>query len=294
MNHVQLSRIIHGHWRLHEWNFTPQELLTFTKKLIELGVTTLDHADIYGNYSCEALFGNALRLDSKLRSQIQLISKGGIKMRSSNYPERKVKYYDYSAAEICATVDRSLHNFGTDYLDVFLLHRPSPFIDPEEVAKAFDILKTAGKVLEFGVSNFSPRQLESLQRFVSVHLRYNQVEISPLELEFFTSETSFYCQQQQIIPLAWSPLGGGKLFDETDPTAIRVRKTLLEIGEKIGAKSLEETAYAWILAHPLTIHPIVGSGKIDRIEFAVNATKLKLTTEDWFAIYSAALGHEVP
>ena len=180
---LEVSRIVLGMWRLLDWNKTDQELLSFIQESIETGVSTFDHADIYGNHECEAAFGKVMKNESALRDQMQLVTKCGIKLNTSKFPERKVKYYDYSASYIVSQVEESLKNLQTDYIDVLLLHRPSPFFNPEEVAKAFDQLKSSGKVLHFGVSNFLPLQLESLQAYVEEPLVTNQIEISAYSLE---------------------------------------------------------------------------------------------------------------
>ncbi|HQB79099.1 MAG TPA: aldo/keto reductase, partial [Tenuifilaceae bacterium] len=153
-SNLSISRVVHGHWRLSDWNLTPQQLLSLVQGAMEIGVTTFDHADIYGGYTCEQLFGNALALKPELRPQLQIVTKCGIKLMSPKYPERTVKHYDYSYAHIVDSVNASLKNFGTSYIDLLLLHRPAPFINPEEVAKAFSVLGQSGKVLQFGVSNF--------------------------------------------------------------------------------------------------------------------------------------------
>jgi len=210
---LELSRIIQGHWRLADWNFKPHELLELTEKVYELGITTFDHADIYGDYSCEHLFGEALALKKELREKIQIISKCGIMLVSKKYPHRKVKYYDYSYEHIVTSVNTTLKKLNTDYLDLLLLHRPAPFFDPEEVSRALNHLKSEGKVLHFGVSNFTPEQFEMLSSYVDQKLVTNQVEISPYCLENFENGNMNYFLKERIKPMAWSPLAGGKLLN---------------------------------------------------------------------------------
>src|SRR6056297_1586106 len=182
---LHLSRIVHGHWRLLDWNTDAQSLLNLTQQAIELGITSFDHADIYGDYGVESAFGKALSLKKALRKDIQIISKCGIKLLSEKYPDRKVKHYDYSAGHIIASVENSLKNLQTDYIDLLLLHRPAPFLDPAEVAEAFSKLHKSGKILHFGVSNFKPEQFEMLESYTDQPLVTNQVEISPVCLEHF-------------------------------------------------------------------------------------------------------------
>lgn len=291
---LELSRITHGHWRLAEWKLSNQEILTLIEQVYELGITTFDHADIYGDYSCEKLFGDALNLKKSFRDNIEIVTKCGIKLVSGKFPERKLKYYDYSYEHIIESVNRSLTNFGTDYIDLLLLHRPAPYFDPEEVAKAFDHLKISGKVLHFGVSNFNPSQFEMLNNYLDDKLLTNQVEISPYCLENFENGNMDFFLNEKINPMAWSPLGGGKIFDHKDEKGLRLKKALSIIAKELNIDSTDTIAYSWLLNHPASIIPIVGTGKIERIKNAVEALKIKLTTEQWYKIYTASLGNEVP
>ncbi|UOY91102.1 aldo/keto reductase [Ectobacillus sp. JY-23] len=291
---VKFSRIVHGLWRLTEWNMTDAEVVQLIEQCMELGITTFDHADIYGDYTCETLFGQALRQKPSLRENMQIVTKCGIKLLSDKYPERTVKYYDTSKEHIIKSVEQSLRNLQTEYIDVLLIHRPDPFMNPAEVAEAFRQLRQEGKVLQFGVSNFLPSQFDMLSAHVDEPLVTNQIEISALQLEHFGNGTLDKCQETRIAPMAWSPLAGGSIFRDSSERAERVRSVLEKIGTEIGATSLDEVLYAWLLQHPARIMPIVGSGKLERIQSAVNATKLSMTTHQWFEIYTASMGHEVP
>ena len=169
-DNLSLSRIVHGYWRLRDWDLSAEQLLKLIEQVLELGITSFDHADIYGNHTCEAYFGRALALKPELREKMELISKCGIKMATDYNPELDIKIYDYSTEYIIKQAETSLKNLGTDRLDLLLLHRPAPFFNPEEVAKAFDQLKSSGKVLNFGVSNFSPAQFDTLQSYLDMPL----------------------------------------------------------------------------------------------------------------------------
>jgi len=291
---LEISRIIHGHWRLLDWELSNNELLKLTEQCIDLGITTFDHADIYGNYSCEKLFGNALKLDKTIRNKIQIITKCGIKLVSKKFPNRQLKYYDYSFDYIVKSVKNSLENFGTDYIDILLLHRPSPFFNPEEVAKAFVYLKQSGKVLHFGVSNFTPQQFGPLQSFVAIPLVTNQVEISPYCLEHFDNGNIDYFLQHNIKPMAWSPLAGGNLLHPQDEKGKRIYKALSEVAETLNIKHIDQIVYSWLLKHPVSILPIIGTGKIERLQLAVKSLSLKMSLEQWFKIYTASIGKKVP
>jgi predicted oxidoreductase len=277
-----------------DWNKTDQELLSFINESIEAGVTTFDHADIYGNHECEAAFGKVMKNQSALRGQMQLVSKCGIKLATDKFPDREVKYYDYSAAYIISQAEESLKNLETDYLDVLLLHRPSPFFNPEEVAKAFDHLKSNGKVNHFGVSNFLPLQLESLQAHLNEPLVTNQIEISPYCLEHFENQNLDYLIGKQIVPMAWSPLAGGELLQPKTDKGTRAFKAIQKVAQEIGESQLDKVIYQWLLMHPAQIIPILGTGKIERIKTAIASLDIKMSLEQWFEIYIAALGQELP
>ena len=291
---LEVSRIVLGMWRLLDWNKTDQELLSFIQESIETGVSTFDHADIYGNHECEAAFGKVMKNESALRDQMQLVTKCGIKLNTSKFPERKVKYYDYSASYIVSQVEESLKNLQTDYIDVLLLHRPSPFFNPEEVAKAFDQLKSSGKVAHFGVSNFLPLQLESLQAYVEEPLVTNQIEISAYSLEHFENQNLDYLISKKIRPMAWSPLAGGELLTPKTEKGARLLQAVKIVAQELGVSQTEQILYQWLLMHPSGIIPILGTGKIERIKTAVDSFQIKMSLEQWFQIYIASTGKELP
>jgi predicted oxidoreductase len=290
---LSFSRLIHGLWRLAEWNYSKEETLSLIEFCLENGITTFDHADIYGSYTCEKLFGDALKLKPELRDQMEIVTKCGIKLVSKNRPNHRIKHYDTSKKHIIESVHRSLKNFQTDYIDVLLIHRPDPFMNPEEVAEAFTQLKKEGKVRYFGVSNFKRSQFNMLQSYLDFPLVTNQIEISVFNLENMEDGTLDLCQEKRIPPMAWSPLAGGKIFTSEDEKVVRLRDTLEKVKEEIGARTIDEVMYAWLLAHPARIMPIVGSGKEERIERAVRALSLSVDRQQWFEILQSSRGHEV-
>lgn len=291
---LSLSRIVHGMWRLNDWNMSYEELRHFVHQAMDLGITTFDHADIYGNHTCEALFGNAVGDDKALRDSMQLVTKCGIKLTTDKFPERKVKYYDYSESYMIKQVEQSLENLKTDRIDLLLLHRPSPFMDGHEVASAFDKLHASGKVLHFGVSNFLPLQFDSLQSYVNQQLLTNQIELSVAALEHFENNNLDYLQAKRIKPMAWSPLAGGSLFNPKTKKEQRLRQILQEIAAENGIDSIDKVMYRWLLMHPAGIMPIVGSGNIKRLKTAVESQNVTLTLEQWFQIYIASQGRDLP
>lgn len=290
---LSFSTLIHGYWRLTEWGYTDKQVEELLMKGVDLGVTTIDHADIYGDYECEAAFGKVLRDNPGLRDKIELVSKCGIMLKSDKFPDRYVKYYDYSYNHIVQSVENSLSNLKTDRLDALLLHRPSPIYDPQAVARAFEDLKASGMVRYFGVSNFTPQQTETLQSYCSDKLITNQIEISVASLEHFENGNIDYLLQQRMHPMAWSPLAGGKLFGPK----VKDYVDLLEVMTKVGRRmetDIVGVMYAWLFKHPVGIMPIIGSSRMDRVEEAVNALELEMSDQDWFLIYQSTLGHEVP
>ncbi|MBC8320910.1 MAG: aldo/keto reductase [Bacteroidetes bacterium] len=290
---LEFSRVVHGHWRLADWRMSNQELLKLTEQAIELGVTTFDHADIYGDYSCERLFGKALNLKKEIRNHIQIITKCGIKLASNKFPLREHKIYDYSFEHIVSSVDNSLKSLRTDYIDLLLLHRPAPFFNPEEVAMAFSSLKKSGKALHFGVSNFNPLQFEMLNSYTDEKLVTNQVEISPYCLENFENGNIDFFLKIEIMPMAWSPLAGGKLINPQNEKGQRIYRALSEVAEELNVDILAKIIYSWLLNHPASIIPIVGTGKIERIKFAVEALNINMSLTQWYKIYTASTGKEL-
>lgn len=289
-----LPRIVHGMWRLIDWQWSVNETVNFVESAIELGVNTFDHADIYGNYECEKEFGHIFRHKPSLRFDVQLITKCGIKLVSNKFPSRKVGHYDTSYHHIIESVERSLKNFNTDYIDLLLIHRPDPFMNPDETAAAFELLFKQGKVLNFGVSNFLPSQFELLQSRFSNRLITNQIEISPAHLEHFQNGNIDFLMKERISPMAWSPLGGGEIFNPQTAIAKKLKLKLEEMASLLGLNSIDKLVYAWILSHPAKIIPVVGSGKLERLKIAVEALNVILTTEQWFEILIEGQGHPVP
>ena len=293
-NDLSYSRLIHGLWRLSDWNQSKQETLSLIEHNMERGITTFDHADIYGNYTCEELFGEALSLKPSLREDMEIVTKCGIVLPSENRPEHKTHHYNTSKAHIISSVERSLQNLHTDYIDTLLIHRPDPFMDGEEVAEAFIQLKNEGKVRSFGVSNFKDHQWSMLQSFLPFDLITNQIELSAYQLENFEDGTLNLCQEKRVAPMAWSPLAGGDVFNAENEKAARLRDTLSSVQQEIGADGIDQVLYAWLLNHPAKIMPIIGSGKTDRIDRAVKSLELELNHDQWFDILQSSMGHDVP
>ncbi|PLR19883.1 oxidoreductase [Pantoea endophytica] len=283
------SPLIAGYWRLMEWGMTPQHVVQFIEHHLALGITTVDHADIYGDYQCEAAFGAALRLAPGLREKLQIVTKCGIATRAK--PEHRIGHYITEASHILHSAENSLRHFHTDYLDLLLIHRPDPLMDADEIAEAFTALHQSGKVRHFGVSNFTASQFTLLQSRLPFSLVTNQLEISPLEQTSLLDGSLDQCQQNRIRPMAWSCLGGGRLFN--DPHYQPLRDELEQVKQEIGASNIEQVVYAWVMKLPSRPLPIIGSGKIERVKEAVGACQLTLDRQQWFRIRKAAIGYDV-
>lgn len=289
----ELSRFVAGMMNLTAWGMTARERLDFLHAALELGLTSFDHADIYGGYGCEQAFGEALALEPALRDRIELISKCGIMLRAAARPANRIKHYDTSYAHIVASVERSLANLHTDHLDLLLLHRPDPLMDVDESARALTDLVRSGKVRHVGVSNFPPAQVALLASRLDLPLVTNQIEISVLHLEPFLDGTLADCQVRRIAPMAWSPLAGGRIFSGGGPREARLRAALQRVGGSHDA-TVDQVALAWLLRHPARILPLLGSGRVARLASAVAAESVDLSRQQWFEIWEASTGAEVP
>lgn len=292
-NTFEFAPLTVGTMRIGDWGakLSTKETEAFIEGCLELGLTDFDHADIYGGYTTESDFGKALKANPALKTKVKLITKCGIKMISENRPDHKIKSYDLGADHIIKSVENSLNSLQVDYLDVLLLHRPDLLIDPEEVAEVFENLKKQGKVLNFGVSNFTTSQFELLSSFTP--LITNQIEISVQHLNAFNDGTLDQCMLKNIKPMAWSPLGGGGILGEaSDEKSVRIRKIVEELAQKYGAGT-DQILIAWLLKHPAGIIPVLGTSRTERIKSAFDSLKIKLTREEWYQLLEASVGHEV-
>ncbi|GAB2551172.1 aldo/keto reductase [Rhodanobacter koreensis] len=290
IEHLELSPVVAGLWRLTEWNLSVSQRVRWIEQALELGITSFDHADIYGDYRAEALFGEALKAAPALRGHMQLVTKCGIRLRSTQRPYR-VNHYDTSATYVRTQVEQSLVNLHTEQLDLVLIHRPDYLMDAPALADTFATLTREGKVAHWGVSNHTASQFALLHQHHP--LATNQVELSVLSMDALGDGTLDQAQQLGLRPMIWSPLGGGRLFHGADAQVARLRAEMEPIAARLGI-GLATLAYAWILRHPSRPHPITGSGRIDGLRDAVAALGVKLDAEDWYAIWTASKGYAVP
>jgi predicted oxidoreductase len=285
----EVSRLALGFGSAVRWGKNTREMLEYIRRCVYLGVTTLDNAAIYGDGVCETLLGDALALEPSLRDQVELVTKCSI-----GRWETKLYHYDTSKAHILWSVEQSLAKLQTDRVDLLLIHRPDPLMDADEVAEAFTQLRQAGKVLHFGVSNFTPSQFELLASRLDFPLVTNEIQFSVMYLSTWYDGTLDLCQRLRISPLAWSPLGGGRLFHEETKWSERLRGRVYAVGEALDGASLDQVALAWILKHPAKMVPILGTGKIEHMRSAVQAEALELSREQWFRIWIASTGKRLP
>ena len=287
---VHLSPIVAGMWRLRDWKLDTPALVRWIEEALALGITSFDHADIYGGYSVEAMFGEALGAARGLRDRLQIVTKCGIKNVSPARPAHTLKCYDSSRSHVVSSVENSLRALRTDRIDLLLIHRPDALMDPDELAETFRELQHAGKVLNFGVSNHAPSQFALLQR--RFPLETNQIEFSPLQMAALDDGTLDQATDLGLPPMVWSPLAGGKLFRGDDERAARVRSVLEQLG-RARSVSAATMAYAWIRRHPSLPVPITGSGRVEALREAVAATQVRMTSEEWYQVWRASMGRDV-
>ena len=291
---LQFSRLIYGMWRLAEdADTSPKHVQAKIEACLEQGITTFDQADIYGGYRSEKVLGEALKTAPQLRSQMEIVTKCGILLNTDAYPERRLKYYDTGARHIIDSVDQSLANMAIDYIDSLLIHRPDPFMVHRETGAALDDLVATGKVRSIGVSNFKPHDWDLLQSAMSNQLVTNQLEISVLEHVAFTNGDIAFHQQKDIAPMAWSPLGGGALFDRSRADLEGLQSCLNRIADEQEV-GMDAVAVAWLLAHPANILPVMGTNNLERIQKMASATTVEVDRQTWFEIYVAATGQDLP
>lgn len=251
-------------------------------------VTTFDHADIYGGYTTEAEFGNAFSISGIDRNDIQLITKCGIQYVTETR-NNQVKHYNYSKDYIIWSAEESLKNLKTDYLDLFLLHRPSPLMRPHEIAEAITMLKQQGKIKQFGVSNFTSSQVDLISNDIDISA--NQIEFSLTEHSAMHNGILDQMMIKNITPMSWSPLGN--VFREDNEQTRRIHKQLGLLMDKYGATE-DQLLLAWIFKHPSNIHPVIGTTTKNRIVDAAMASTIDLDLEDWFLMLTTSQGHKVP
>jgi predicted oxidoreductase len=296
-NGQTFSRMVYGVWRLSEAQDTSVNAnLARIDSCLAQGITTFDHADIYGDYRCEALFGEAIKARPTLRDQIEIVTKTDIMLMSKSWPNTRVKHYDTTPAHVNASVERSLQRIGVDVIDLLLVHRPDPLMDPDATGACLDALIDSGKVRGIGVSNFMPWDVDLLQSRMKHRLQTNQIELGLLNTVPFVDGQLAYAQTQRTPLMAWSPLGGGRLHTEATKQGTSAARLAPRLAQLAQAHGVDESAVAiaWLLHHPIGVMPVMGSNRLDRIAQFSDATKVPMDRQTWYDLYELANGHEVP
>jgi predicted oxidoreductase len=276
------SRIIAGAWRWHTVSGKTFEQLVKTS--LEQGINAFDHAAVYGDYGNEKIFGDFIARESSTRDKMKLITKCGIQLLSKHRPKNRIKHYDTSKEHIVESAENSLRLLQTDHIDLLLIHRPDPLMSPQGVAEAFSKLKQEGKVLHFGVSNFTTGQFDLLQSNLSFPLVTNQIEISLGRIDSLFNGDVDLLMKHKASPMAWSPLAGSKLMTE--------ERTWFSMATKYNA-TYSQLALAWLLKHPSSIFPIIGTTQPERVIECSNSTELELDRQDWFEMLKWVVGKDV-
>ncbi|SMF21311.1 Predicted oxidoreductase [Alteromonadaceae bacterium Bs31] len=295
-NGPEVSRFIAGYWRLNSWGMSTQQILAFIQQHLELGITTVDHAMVYRS---EQAFGQALALQPSLRENLEIVSKCGIRPAGFGpLGAQAINHYDSSKGAIVESVDASLSNLQTEYLDLLLIHRPDFLMNPEEIAEIFLQLKQSGKVRYFGVSNFNVAQMDLLQSAVSKlipeGLVSNQIEFSPYNLHALYDGVLEQCHRYKITPMLWSCLAGGKLLSPEDDKGELLKQNLQIVADELNIEDIEAVAYAWVMTPPHNSLPLLGTSKIANMRKAIAAEQISLSREQWYRIWEASTGHPVP
>lgn len=292
----EFSRLVLGTWRLLDdaATRTPEGVLALVRAGLDCGITTVDTAEIYGRYEVEAALGQALQRDPGVRSKLEIVTKCGIYVPHAGAPQRRTAHYNATAAQIVASAEQSLRRLGVETLDLLLVHRPDWLTTHEETAAGLNQLLAAGKIRAAGVSNYLASQFEALGAFMDRPLATNQVEFSPFCVTPIHDGTFDQAQRLKFAPMAWSPLGGGRLFDPADAAAERLRAAMSAMALRYDGATPDALAHAWVLAHPSRPVSILGTNKPERVASSARADSIQLDREDWYALWEAAQGRKIP
>jgi len=296
-NGRSLSRMAYGVWRLSEaQDCSVNANLARIDACLAQGITTFDHADIYGDYRCEALFGEAIKARPELKDQIEIVTKTDIMLLSSQWPDTRVKHYDTSPAHVRASVERSLSRIGVDVIDLLLIHRPDPLMDAQAMGTCLDSLIDSGKLRGVGVSNFMPWDVDLLQSCMKHKLQTNQLELSLLNTAPFINGQLAHAQQHRMPVMAWSPLGGGRLHSQAGTAGTAAARLAPKLAALAQASGTDTTAVAmaWLMHHPVQVLPVMGTNQLERIARFGDAARVPMDRQTWYELYELANGHEVP
>ena len=290
----EFSRMVYGTWRLLDTQPTAQEINKRLHVCLDLGITTIDTAEIYGRYAVEERLGAALALSPGLRDKLEIVTKAGIYVPCPQHPERRTAHYDATGPRLSQSLEKSLRLLGTDHVELFLVHRPDWLTRADDTAAGLNQLLRSGKIRSAGVSNYSASQFDLLNAQMEQPLVTNQIEFHLLNPEPINDGTLHQCEKLGVLPMAWSPLAGGRLFDPSHPAAARLAAAATSLSARYHGATLEQLAYAWIMAHPSGPLPVIGTNKLERIQSAAKADCIVLEREDWYALWEAAQGRKIP
>lgn len=295
-NGPEFSRLACGTWNLLSDRSlgTPDRVAGHLQACLDHGITTVDTAEVYGVYEMEELIGRALTLTPSLRQQLEVVTKCGIYLPCPRHPDRKNSYYDATAKRIISSAEKSLRLLQTDYIDLLLVHRPDWLTAADDTAEGLETLIRQGKILHAGVSNYTVSQLALLNSRLSNPVVTNQIQFSLLHDHPLFDGTLEQCQHLRICPMAWSPLGRGRLFAPGDEPATRIRNLASRLSEKYEGARAAELALAWILAHPSRPVAVFGTTQKGRVAALARGAAIALTREDWYGLWQAASGRPPP
>ena len=286
--------MVYGTWRILDTKPTAQEINRRLHSCLEAGITTIDTAEIYGLYEVEQVLGAALALSPGLRDKFEIITKAGIYVPCSYHPERRTAHYNATAPRLLKSLEKSLRLLGTDHVELFLVHRPDWLARADDTAGGLNESLRTGKIRAAGVSNYSASQFDLLNAQMEQPLVTNQIEFNLLHPEPIHDGTLHQCEKLSVLPMAWSPLAGGRIFDPSNPAAPRLAAAAESMSSRYNGATLEQLAYAWILAHPSRPLPVIGTNKLERLQSAAQADAIVLEREDWYALWEAAQGRRIP
>lgn len=284
----KVSTAIYGFWR---WKDTSVNSADHMEKIVnlclELGINTFDHADVYGGYECEELFGKVMGQRSFKREDVVLFTKCGLNLPHANRPGIRVRHYNSSAKHITDSLNNSLRNLRTDYIDIFLLNQLDPLSNLEETALAIEALRNSGKIRNVGVANFTVFQHQLLASYLRIPIVTNSIKLNLLQTDALDNGQIDYIKQRYMRPLASAPLAGGRIENGTDEQAVKVRSKLEEIGKKYNA-NIESTAVAWL--YKLGALPLIGTSNEGRIRNIAASFNIDLDIQDWYDLYNTSRG----
>jgi predicted oxidoreductase len=283
---LSISKLVIGCMRMNDWNLSVKQSVESIEWCIERGITTFDHADIYGgDHRNEALFGEALKMEPSLREKIQIVTKCAISVPNAKNPHIKTRFFNTDKPYILEQVNDSLDKLHCGYVDILLIHMFDLLIDPGELHATLQQLKNEGKVKYFGLSNHSPLEFDTLQKYTDIKFVTHQFMLNPLGIQNYQNGTMTHCLKEGISPMIWSPLAGGRLFKAANPVDEKMKNVLENIRKELQLEHLDEVVYKWIFKHSSNPAIVLGTGNKERIERAIiSVDGPQMTREQWYKI----------